>query len=483
MDFHRWFAEGLRRQGAGDFPGAVMAWRQVLRMDPAQADAWCNLGGCLRELRRLDEAQAALRRALEVQPDNLAAQCNLGVLAMDAGQSAEALEIFESVLKRDPDCYPARFHLGGVLVALERWDEALEAAEEAARRGPDYVAAHANLGWHHMKGARFEAAEGALARALELDPENPSARWNRAYVRLLQGRWRDAWPDFRHRLRLLQGLPNQRHLAQPLWGGETFPGQTLLLWFEQGYGDTVQFVRLLPEVRARGGRVVVQVQGALKPLMPQLPGADQVVAEGEPLPPFDLQAPLMDLPCILDLAPDTLRDCIPYLALPEGYRPPEVLRAVLEGEPRTRIGLAWTGNPTHKDQARRSIPPSCFAPLAALPGVAWFSVQKFMEGTLPEALPSTLKAVDLGPALATFADTAWALGQLDLLICADVGVAHLAGALGLPVLLLLPSSPDWRWGQEGDTTPWYPTFRIYRQARAGDWDTVIQKVLGDLLGR
>jgi len=401
----RWFAEGLRRQQGAEYPGAVVAWKQVLALDPEQADAWCNLGACFRELKRLDESEAALRRCLEVDPGNLPARCNLGVVALDRGDSVGALALFDEVLSEDPGCASARFHRGSVLANLGRWVEGLAAAQAAAAAAPDLPAAQVNVGWHLLKAGRLDEAETAFDRALDLDPELPSGRWNRAYVRLLQGRWQEAWPDFRARLTVTPGLPNLKRFTQPAWDGGSFKDQTLLLWCEQGFGDTLQFLRFLPEVKPLGGRVAVQVQPALLPLLQgQLP-VEILAAEGQPTPPFDLQAPLMDLPRLLDVGPDTLRDAVPYLAAPPGS--PSLVQAL--GGPGLRIGLAWTGNPTHQDQVRRSIPPRAFAPFAELPGVAWFSLQRLARGAERDALPSELRAVDLAPHFTTFRETAAAV--------------------------------------------------------------------------
>lgn len=477
-DLQRWFAEGLRRQQAAQYPGAVLAWKHVLARDPNQADAWCNLGGCLRELKRLEEAESALLRCLELQPSNPAARCNLGILAMDCGASDEALAIFDWVLAEDPAFGPARFHRGNVLANLDRWTEGLAAAQAVAEASPGLPAAQVNAGWHLMKAGRLPEAEAAFDRALALDPELATGRWNRAYARLLQGRWREAWPDFPARLAIAQGLPNLKRFEEPAWDGRGFQGRTLLLWCEQGFGDTVQFLRFLPEVAALGGRLVVQVQPGLLPLLQDQGLSATIVAEGQCLPPFDLQAPLLDLPRLLAVGPDTLRDAVPYLQAPPA--PPALAQALGPGG--LRIGLAWTGNPAHQDQSRRSLSPRAFAPLAHLPGVAWFSLQRLARGVEPEPLPPELKAVDLAPHFATFRETAAAVAAMDLIITVDTVIVHLAGALGVPAFLLLPAMPDWRWGQTGDTTPWYPTVRLFRQAEPGAWEPVIQRILADLRG-
>lgn len=472
-----WFAEGLRQQQVGRYTSAVLAWKRVLALDPLQTDAWCNLGACFRELKRLDDAEAALRRCLELDPGHLAARCNLGIVAMDRGNPAEALTLFDEVLAEDPGFGPARFHRGSVLAELGHWEEGRQAALAVAEEQPDSWPAQVNAGWHLLKAGRLDEAEAAFERALAQDPDLPAARWNRFWVRFLQGRWREAWPDFPARFEVREGLSNRKTFSQPAWGGEPFEGRTLLLWCEQGFGDTIQFLRFLPEVQALGGSVVVQVQPALVSLVASSWNVP-VVSEADPLPAFDLQAPLMDLGRLLAVEPEGLVDRVPYLV------PPPLssdLAVELRGSG-LRIGLAWTGNPAHRDQARRSIPTAAFAALAEIPGVTWCSLQRLAPGALSDPLPAALRAVDLSPHFVTFRETAAAVAAMDLVITADTVIAHLAGALGVPTFLLLSTMPDWRWGITGETTPWYPTVRIYRQTELDDWASVVARVVQDLRG-
>jgi len=473
-DLRLWLAEALGRQVAGNYPGALLLYRRILSRDPGHADAWCNLGFVLKELGQPEAALEACGKALALAPDNPIVHCNLGGLALDGGDPQGALAHFRKALALDPVNVPALSGLSGVLGRLGRLGEALEADERALRQEPERAELHLNRGYTLMRSGRLEEAEAGLLRALALEPDLPRASWNLAYLRLLQGRYLEAWPDFGARLQIPEARANLRDYAQPRWQGEPFPGRTLMVWVEQGLGDTLQFVRYLPRVKALGGRVVLQTYEGLAGLLQG--AADAVLGEGEAPSDFDLQVPLMDLPALFRSTPGDLPGEVPYLACPAGHAPPAALARALEaGAGRRKVGLAWAGSAQHADDARRSLDPALLAPLAALEGVQWFS---FQVG--PRSLPPLPGLVPLGEHLRDFRDTAFALGACDLLITVDTAVAHLAGALGLPTLLLLPFFPDWRWGRAGEATPWYPTFQLYRQPAPGAWPAVLQRLLDDL---
>lgn len=477
----RWLAEGMRQQGVNNFSGAAMAYRRVLHQDPDQVDALCNLGGCYRELGRAVEAMQYTERALELDPSNLAALCNKGAILADARHYEEAIAFFRAVLAREPDSFFGRFQLAGTLFRLGRWEEALELEQQVAESTPGNCAAQSNLGFMLMRMGHLDEARKSVQRALDLDPEFPSARWNMAYVNLLDGRWEEAWPHFAYRMRICDGMANLRNFQVPEWEGEPFAGKRLLLWAEQGFGDTIQFLRFIPEVKRLGGEVLLQVQSPLLPLLSRVPGVDQLLGEHQSLPEFELHSSLLSLLPKLRLTPARLEETEAMLPWPEDYRPINGIQgAFASTEGCVRVGLAWTGNPAHRDQLFRSVDPRAFEALAALNGVSWFNFQKLAPGTVAGSLPEALNAVDLTPYFDSFAETAWALEKMHLVITADTSIAHLAGGLGIPTFLLLPVCPDWRWLQEGERTAWYPSFRIYRQKRLGDWAEVIERVLQDL---
>lgn len=473
--------EALTLQAHCDYPGAEGWYRQALAVDKEVVDAWCNLGAVLREQGRYPEAMAATLEALKRQPDNASARCNLGILKLDLKEPEHALSLFDDVLKGQPNCFPARFHRSGALVALNRLEEALEAEKETLALSPKDPFVLTNMGYILMKMGHLEESERLTLQALGIDPCLATARWNLSYVRLLMNRWQEAWGDFHYRHRVPDGRANSKVFTQREWSGENFEGQRLLVWAEQGFGDTLHFMRLIEEVKARGGSVMLQVQPALKELVQANVSADLILGEDEEPPEFDLQVALLSLPVCLGLSPETLKDDVPYLRVPPSYVPdPELKRQIFDATGKTRVGLAWTGNPTHLDQSRRSLNPAFFEPLSALSSVQWFSLQKFSKTTPRTELPAALNACDLDRFLHTFIDTAWVVQSMDLVITVDTVIAHMAGAMGIPALLLLPSCPDWRWGQTGESTPWYPTLRLYRQTHLGNWTDVIARVLRDL---
>ena len=471
-----WLAEALGKQLMGNFPGALLTYRRILSRDPEHADAWCNLGLVLLELGQEDAAHDACLRALTLAPGNPIAHCNLGNVLLARKQLEGALEQYRLALDLDPVNVPALSDLSAVLGRLGRLTEALAADQLALRQEPDRAELHLNLGYTLMRSGRLQEAETALQRALALAPGLPKARWNLAYVRLLQGRYPEAWPDFEARLLIPEAQANLRDYRQPRWQGQAFPGRTLLVWVEQGLGDTLQFARYLPQVKALGGRVLFQVYPALQPLLMGLPGTDQVLGGEDHLPPFDLQVPLMDLPALFRSNPGELTEAVPYLACPADYQPaPSLARLLAQSPGQLKLGLVWAGSPQHADDARRSLDPALLAPLAALPGVQWLSFQ-----VAPGPLPPLPGLLCLGEQLSDFRATAYALAQCQLVLTVDTAVAHLAGAMGVPVLLLLPFFPDWRWLMQGQTSPWYPSMRIYRQPTPGDWASVMAELLADL---
>jgi len=467
----RGMGEALAHQRRGSLGSALLAYRRLLAQFPDQPDALANLGAVLKDLGRLEEAEQLLHRALEVQPDHPSALCNLGALCAGEGRLDEALGFLERAVALAPGDPIAHSNLGSVLLKLGRLEEALREDEEALALAPDHAELHQNHGFTLMRAGRLEEAEAAQLRALDRNPEAAGARWNLAYGRLLQGRYLEAWPDFPSRLQVPGAEANLRDFAQPRWTGEPFQGRTLLVWTEQGFGDTLQFVRYLPQVKALGGQVLLQTYPSLLGLLRTCEGSDTLLAEGDPLPDFDLQVPLLDLPAIFGSTLETLPGAVPYLASP---RAPEPGMAALldQGAGLRRIGLAWAGNAHHQDDARRSLEPGLFRDLMKLPGIAWYSLQ---VGGRPA--PEDLNLLPLGPHLRDFEDTAAAIQAMDLVVSVDTSVLHLAGALGKRAYLLLPYFPDWRWLMQGEACPWYPTVRILRQSSPGDWGDVIQRLI------
>ena len=303
-----------------------------------------------------------------------------------------------------------------------------------------------------------------------------SVAWNRSLLSLRLGDMPGGWDQYEARW-LMPGLVvPERNFPQPRWQGQPFARRTLLLHFEQGLGDTLMFVRYATQAKALGGRVLLAAQVPLADLVATCPGVDEVIPHGAPLPPFDFHLPLLSLPAVFRTTLDSIPAEVPYLDIPTTVPNREwIARTLAVSQGQTRIGLVWAGSRTHKGDAQRSIPPSVFEALGALHDVAWYS---FQIDTVD--LPSLPGLISLDPMLRNLSSTAYALSGMDLVITVDTALAHLAGALGIPTLLLLPFFPDWRWLLGREDSPWYPTLRLYRQSMPGDWSGVLGRVVADL---
>ncbi len=466
-----WLGQGLAAQGRGATGMAILAYRKVLNLDPDQGDALCNLSGLLRGLGRFQEAMDLATRATAVDPGAALGHMNLGLALQSLGQLEAALEALERARRLAPDNPVVLSNLAGILHALGRDQEALALDREALELDPGMLDLRMNVGYALMRVGDLEAARTCLEEVLARDSGHAKARWNLAYTHLLRGEPAFAWPHFSARLETPEARENLRDYPQPLWDGQPFPGRTLLVWGEQGFGDAFMVVRFLPRLQAMGGKVVVltYAQGleVLRTAAPEVAWH----SEGEALPPFDLQIPMLDLLPRLTSEGSEVLGQGPYLQVPSRHEPPEAMRALLAHAEGRKVGLVWAGNPNHVEDRRRSMDPACLEPLSVLEGIRWFSLQ-----VGPSRLPPLPGLVELGPLIRNFADTAWILGELEALVSVDTSVAHLAGALGRPVHLLLPFFPDWRWGWQGSRTPWYASMTLHRQGSPGAWGPVVESV-------
>jgi Flp pilus assembly protein TadD len=475
VNIQPWLAEALAKQKAGNLGGALLVYRRVLSREPDHAEAWCSLGAVLHVLGRDGEALEACARALALAPLNPAAHTNLGNVLAATGDLDGAFASFRQALALDPRNLPATASFAGLLGRLGHLEEALVGERLALAMAPEDPDLNLNLCNTLMRLGRLLEAEAGLLAVLGRTPGLAKARWNLAYLRLLQGRFLEAWPDFGARLHVPLGLENLRGFSEPAWDGGPFRGRTLLVWIEQGLGDTFQFARYLPRVKALGGTVHFVAYAGLLELMDGLPGVDRLFSEHDELPPFDLQVPLMDLPALFRSTPADFPPPTPFRPA-AGYAPPPALAALLEA-PGRKGGLVWAGSPSHQDNARRSMDPALLAPLAGVEGMGWMSLQLGAA-----ALPPLPGLLDLAPALGSWSDTAHALARLDCVVTVDTAVAHLAASMGVPTHLLLPFFPDWRWLMAGRATAWYPAMTLHRQPAPGDWTSAVAEAAGALAG-
>lgn len=451
--------------GQGKLEEAATCYRRVLELNPDVADTHNNLGTVFRKLGRHDEAVDCFRRALALNPDLVEANYNLGCHLADRDQPIEAVACFRRALAINPGYGPAHDRLGLVLQRQGRFDEAAVCHWRAIELMPDGAEGYNNLGTALAQQSKLEEAVESWRRAVELRPDHAAAHQNRAIALLLLGRFDQGWSEYEWRF----GLKGRQEpsLPQPRWTGTPLGGQAILLRSEQGLGDTLQFVRYARLINERGGRVLLECQPPLIRLMASCAGVDQVIAKGNPLPDFDVHVPLLSLPLCFGTTLESIPATVPYLE-PDATLV-EQWRAEL-GEPEgLKIGIAWHGSTSNPFNRARSFPLAEFARIGRLDGVRLYSLQM---GAGREQLASFSEGnpvIDLGDRLGDFENTAAILRNLDLVITCDSAPAHLAGALGVKVWVALAAVPDWRWMLERGDSPWYPTMRLFRQPRLGDW--------------
>lgn len=491
---------GLNAQGRLEEAGQI--YRRVLAVRPDHAEALSNLGLIRQGLGMLDRGVAALRRALAVQPGNPDILHNLALALDKQRRLDEAADAARRAVAVRPDHAEALSTLGTLLRELDRLAPSILAQRNAILLRPDRAETLNNLGNSLHDLGRLDEAVTAYGRALAIRPDFTGAHWNRALSRLLGGDYSRGWDDYEWRLRQEGVQAPGGPFPQPLWRGEEPARGTLLVHAEQGFGDTIQFIRYVPAAVARGWRVVVEAPRPLLRLLGSLPvpeGHVTLVAKGDPLPPFDAHCPLLSLPRAFRTEVATIPAPIPYLgadpervAAWERRLPPRTMVTAAQGREGQgggplaglRVGIVWQGNPQAAVDRGRSVPLAEFAPLARIPGLRLVSLQKNHGLEQLDRLPDGMRVTVLGPDFDggpdAFLDTAAVMTGLDLIVTTDTAIAHLAGALGRPVWLALKAVPDWRWLMTREDCPWYPTMRLFRQTRPGDWRPVFARMAGAL---
>jgi len=503
---------GLARERAGAPDAAIGSFRRALALNPGLWDARLRLMSLYRLSGRIGDAVATARRARSERPDDAAVHHDLAMLLAVGGDPVAALAEIDGLLARSPAFLEALNTRGNILGELGRTGEARSTYRRAIVLAPDFADAQYNLANLERGIEVYGPAISAYRRALALAPGFLMARNNLAVACLADGEvdqairhyaacraaapeWREA--AFNHALALLlkgdmsglegyetrwqvKGFPSERRgFRQPLWDGSRFDGRRLLLHPEQGDGDTIQFIRYLPAILPRGGEVLLECPTRLTRLFGALGGGAALVRPDAPLPPFDLQLPLGSLMRVFRTEVATIPANVPYLRADPGLR--ATWRDRLGGRG-IKVGLTWQGNPAQGSEPHRSIALSLLRPLMEVPDCRFFAIQKEFGREQMAGLPAGMLD-DLGAELGDYADTAAAISELDLVVTTCTSVAHLAGALGKPVWVLLRRVPDWRWLLDREDSPWYPSARLFRQTRAGDWREVVERATQALAQR
>lgn len=477
------YAEAYRNRGdcrwaKGQHEGAAADYAKALEIDPGFFNGWLKWADMNKKLLRWPQAREGYQRYLGAHPENWMAHFNLGFTCIQLNDPDAAETAFRTVLQHQPNHADAHGNLGIALQKKQRLAEALESYETAIRHNPNHADAFSNRGLLLQELNRPEEAMACYNRALEIKPDFANAWWNKSLSLLLAGDFENGWPLYEWRWRSVQ-LATDRPWTAPRWDGQTdLTGKTILLFAEQGFGDTIHFIRYALEIKARGAaRVVVEVQAALAKLMARMPGLDGIAIQGSGMVAHDIQCPLMSLPGLLQTRLHNIPAPIPYLKVDPALRSLWQNRLGARTD-KPRIGIAWSGRPTHNNDHHRSLPLARLLPLLS-DRFEWVSLQKEVrEADRPVLAGAGIRT--FAEHLRDFADTAALVEQLDLVISVDTSVVHLAGALGQPVWVMLPEVPDWRWLMDREDTPWYPTMRLYRQGADKNYDSVLQRIAADL---
>jgi len=454
---------------------AEAGYRKLLQKAPDLPVVHNNLGLVLQAQKRMDEALTHLHRAIELDANYVDAHSNLGNALRHAGQYDEAVASFEHALTLNPNFIQALGNLGNTYLDMGRLEDSEDAYRRALKVIPEQPDLFYSLGRVLYEQARWDDAEAAFRKTLSINNGYPLAHWNLSHVMLLQGRFREAWLEYEWRWHCPGFTTKVPKFDRPQWDGKDIQGKTILVFAEQGFGDTIQFVRYLPLIAAAGGTVIFLCQPELQRLMAGVDGIAHLVSDWTDLPPFDLQCPLMTLPMVMESRTEAdLPSTVPYITAPAGGTDP------VGDDDAFKIGLVWAGRESHLAEAQRSLDVSALEPLLDVSGCHFYALQAGERGAELAAAGLAGKVSDLGAGLSDFADTASIIQSLDLVIGVDTAVVHLAGALNKPVWTMLPRIPDWRWMLDREDSPWYASMRLFRQSERGDWVGVVHDVAAAL---
>ena len=450
----------------GELDRSVQAYQQALEVAPDDAEIHNNLGVTLKEMGELDRSVQAYQQALEINPQYAEAHNNLGNVLKEMDRLDESIHAYQQALKINPQFVEGYYNIGVFFQEQRKVKESAQAYQKAIQIQPDYVEAHINLGVVLREQVRLKESIQAHQKAIQIQPDYEEAHINLAITFLLQGQLTAGWREFEWR------RSRKRDFKRPLWDGTPLNGKSILIYAEQGFGDTIQFVRYIDLLPDANTIIIVVCQPELKTLFKSINRIDTLVTKGEDIPDSDVHVPLLSLPYMFNTTLDTIPARIPYL-----YLNPEADSVFhLDDSHDLKIGIVWAGRPTHANDNNRSIDLKWFKCLLDIRNCEFFSLQvgERREDIKQHGCHHTIK--DLGEQFTDFHHTASAILQLDLVISVDTAVAHLAGALGKAVWTLLPFVPDWRWMLDRSDSPWYPSMTLFRQKETGDWRPVFEQL-------
>ena len=509
---YRWLAELLQAEGRTD--KAIEFYRLAIAIDPGSAASHNNLGNALTVSGQTPEAIQCYRTALSINPDFLPAVNNLANLFSDSGdfaaavplylkaieaqppspdllsnlgnalresgQRAAAMQLYAQALSLSPDHVKTHNNIGSALCEQGRWDNATESFQRALVIDPGFAEAINNLGTALEEMGQRDQAMDCYKRAMVLAPAALSPPWNIALLQLLRGDYENGWLGYEHRWKQKKQCRSFRNFPQPLLSLHTeLEGKSVLLHAEQGFGDAIQFCRYAQQLANLGAKVIMECPPELVRLFQSLRGVARVIPRGAELPEFEIQCPLMSLPMVFGTRLGTVPAAIPYLQ-PDAADEAHWSQRMVSQSSGRRVGLVWAGQSTHQRDQHRSLTLSAFDGLAEVQGINWYNLRVGDRAGGLNCATGRMHLIDWTADLHDFADTAGLLSQLDLVITVDTAVAHLAGAMGKPVWILLSFQPDWRWLLDRQDSPWYPSARLFRQIEPGNWDQPLNQLFAAL---
>jgi tetratricopeptide (TPR) repeat protein len=471
-----WWNFGAALLACGNAAEAVFAANRSAELMPDSADAFALLGRALLAAARPAEAIAPFSRALTIRADDLDSIVNLGSACKDSGEPQRAIELYRKALQQRPDWPEAQANLADAFRRADRLSEASDTYEKVLLQRPGWAELHNDLGSVRIGLGDVEGSQKRFQRAVALDPHHARAHYNLAFVHLLNGDYSAGWREHEWRWKRPEMQGQSLNTDRPIWDGAPLKGRRILIHNEQGFGDVIQFIRYAPLLAERGASVIVRCQPQLKRLLQNIAGVSEVIADGEPLPDFDLHCPLLGLPMRFGTTLETIPASVPYLRARD-----ELVDRWKQRLPRsqgkTTIGLAWRGRAI--PDPHRSISPELLAPLAQIQNATFVQLHQADSADATGAIPQ-IDVNNFVNEFTDFADVAAVMHQVDLVLTIDTAVAHLAGAMGKKTMILLPFASDWRWLRGRDDSPWYPTAKLFRQTRRHDWSDPIMRAIAEI---
>lgn len=468
---------------SGKYVDAELLYRQILEKEPDHPDANNLMGVLANSVGKNDFAKLYLKKAIELMPNHSGCYVNMGNVYQSEKEYTKSMIWYKMAIELNAKNRTAYNNLGVAYLHTGQLEDALTVIEKAIAIAPDYADAHLNYGEVLKNMGNYNAAVNAFNKAIFLCENNVEAHWNRSLALLTMGDFLNGWPGYEWRWQRPKTV-KRNFLSGKRWQGEDLRGKTLFVFEEQGFGDTLQFIRYLPMLGQAGANVILEVRPALVRLVCSNPVYSRLCVRLQGADPqftdhFDFHVPLMSLPGLFKTQIETIPANGPYLkADPELVR---IWKHRISRHQTFKVGLVWAGSPDHVNDNNRSIPLQLFTKLGQIEGVSYYSIQKEKHGKWTDAQSMNLFETDFGPRISDFADTAAIIENMDLLICVDTSVVHLGGAMGKPVWVLVPFAPDFRWMLDRKDSPWYPGMRLFRQSAVDDWPTVIDEVHNTLV--